>query len=116
MNAEKELGKKIKKLRKAMGYTQEQLAELVDIDDKHLSKIENGIHLPTYKTIKKLSEVLNFNLQDMDTVSAKEHLLNQHPIYYKAVRILNTAKTELELINYYDALKLAYKLMGKTRK
>ena len=40
MNAEKELVKRIKKLRKGMGYTQAQLAELVDIDDKHLSKIE----------------------------------------------------------------------------
>ena len=113
MNAEKELGKKIKKLRKAMGYTQEQLAELVDIDDKHLSKIENGVHLPTYKTIKKLSEVLQFNLQDMDTVSAKEHLINHSPIYYKVMKILNSAKTEEELVNYYDILKIATRLMNK---
>ena len=111
MNAEKELGKKIKQLRKSMGYTQEQLAELVDIDDKHLSKSENGVHLPTYKTIKKLSEVLQFNLQDMDTVSSKEHLINQSPVYYKAMKILNSAKSEKELRNYYHTLKLAYRLM-----
>ena len=113
MNTEKELGKKIKKLRKAMGYTQEQLAELVDIDDKHLSKIENGVHLPTYKTIKKLSEVLQFNLQDMDTVSTDDHLINRSTTYYKVMKLLNSARTEEELINYYDVLKLATRLMNK---
>ena len=112
MVAEKELGKKIKKLRKAMGYTQEKLAELVDIDDKHLSKIENGVHLPTYKTIKKLSEVLQFNLQDMDIVSTEEHLLNQSPTYYKAMKILNSANNEKERANYYDVLRLASRLMN----
>ena len=113
MNAENELGKKIRELRRAMGYTQEQLAELVDIDDKHLSKIENGVHLPTYKTIKKLSEILQFNLQDMDTVSTDEHLINHSTTYYKVMKIINSAKTEEELINYYDVLKLATKLMNR---
>ena len=113
MNTEKKLGEKIKELRKSMGYTQEKLAELVDIDDKHLSKIENGIHLPTYKTIKKLSEILQFNLQDIDTLSSDNHLINKSQTYYKALKILNSANTEIELKNYYDVLKLASKLMNK---
>ena len=48
-----ELGAKIKKLRKSMGWTQEQLAEITGIDNKHLSRIENGYHLPNYNIIKK---------------------------------------------------------------
>ena len=35
MNAENNLGKKIKELRKSLGFTQERLAELANIDDKH---------------------------------------------------------------------------------
>lgn len=52
MNRENILGQKIKELRKSKGLTQEQLAEYAHIDNKHLSKIENGLHLPTYKTLK----------------------------------------------------------------
>ncbi len=111
MNIENKLGEKIKELRKSKGFTQEKLAELANIDDKHLSKIENGVHLPTYKTLKKLSEILNFNLQDMDTVN-KATVIN-NPLYNKALKILNTAKTEKELSNYYETLKLANRLMNK---
>lgn len=113
MNTEKELGTKIKKLRKEMGYTQEKLAELANIDDKHLSKIENGIHLPTYKTLKKLSEILDFNLQDMDNFSKQEDIIKQNPIFQKSIKILNSANSDKELQNYYDVLKLASKLMNE---
>lgn len=116
MNTENKLGKKVKNLRIKYGYTQEQLAELLDIDDKHLSKIEHGVHLPTYKTLKKLSEVLNFNLQDMDTLSSEEHLVTQSKTYFSAMRILNNAKDETELKNYYDALKLTSRIMKQKAK
>ena len=56
MNENKEkLGIKIKQLRKSMGWTQEQLAEKIGIDNKHLSRIEKGYHMPNYKIIKKLA-------------------------------------------------------------
>lgn len=112
MNAEIKLGQKIRKLRKNMGYTQEQLAELIGIDDKHLSKIENGIHMPTYKTLKKFSEILNFSLEDDETRLTSEHIINHSPTYYKALKILNSATKEQELDNYYAALKLASKIMN----
>lgn len=112
MNTGNKLGKKIKELRKGMGYTQGKLAELANIDDKHLSKIETGVHLPTYKTLKKLSEILNFNLQDLDKVSTEEMLISQNPIFQKAIKILNTASSNKELQNYYDVLKMAFKLMN----
>ena len=112
MNAENKLGNKIKELRKSMGFTQQYLAELADIDDKHLSKIENGIHLPNYKTLKKLSEILCFNLQDMDNAASKNSI-TYNPIYQKALRVLNTASNNNELQNYYDVLKLAHRLMNK---
>ena len=35
-------GKKIKELRKKRNYTQAQLAEIVNVDDKHISCIESG--------------------------------------------------------------------------
>lgn len=39
----KEIGNKIKKLRKISGYTQEEIAEKLDIGDRiKISQIENG--------------------------------------------------------------------------
>ena len=116
MDAEKKLGKQIRQLRKERGYTQAQLAELVGIDDKHLSKIENGVHLPAYKTIKSLSEVLKFDLRILDKVSLEERPLNQNPIYFKAIKVLNSAKNKEELVNYYQVLKLASRMMNSTNK
>lgn len=112
MNTENKLGKKIKELRKNMCYTQEKLAELADIDGKHLSKIENGIHLPSYNTLKKLSEVLNFNLQDIDSISDKEKMADKNPIYQKSLKLLNSAKNDKELKNYYKALRFINRLMN----
>lgn len=118
MNAENELGKKIKELRKAKGFTQQHLAELADIDDKHLSKIENGIHEPTYKTLKKLSEVLDFELSDMDSYKPVQidSFPANHSAYQKSLKILQAATTDREIESYYDALKLASRLMNKKSK
>ncbi len=35
-------GKRIKELRKAKGFTQEEIAELVNIEPPNISKIESG--------------------------------------------------------------------------
>ena len=82
------------------------------IDGKHLSKIETGVHLPTYKTLKKLSEILNFNLQDMDSISDKDKMTDHNPIYQKSLKLLNSAKNDKELKNYYNALKFTNRLMN----
>ena len=42
MNIKKQLGSKIKRLRQKRGFTQEQLAEKLDIATRTLCGIENG--------------------------------------------------------------------------
>ena len=113
MNTENKLGKKIKGLRKSKGFTQEKVAELAGIDAKHLSKIENGVHKPSYDTLKKLSNILNFNLRDIDRKIQTENTIIHSLLYGKSLKILNSAKSEKELQNYYDVLKLASRLMNK---
>lgn len=53
------LGERIKEIRKTRGLTQEQLAELVDIEQKHVSRIELGKNAPTIDRLEKIAEVLN---------------------------------------------------------
>ena len=54
MGIKKELGKKIKKMRFAKGYTQEKLSEMADISQKALSSIEIGDNFVTAETLDKL--------------------------------------------------------------
>lgn len=58
------LGARIKEIRKGKGLSQEQLSEKIDIDVKHLSRIEVGANFPSLGTLVKLSEALSVELKD----------------------------------------------------
>jgi len=53
-----ELWKKVRKARKFLNYTQEELAKETWIDRSYISTIEKGVTNPSYLKIKKLEEVL----------------------------------------------------------
>ena len=53
-----DFGKRVKKARKKAGYTQSQLAEMVDVSVNHISAIERGVYETRIGTLKKLSIVL----------------------------------------------------------
>ena len=52
------LGKRIQNIRKSKGFTQEKLAELINIETPSLSYLETGKYAPSIDTLQKLSEVL----------------------------------------------------------
>lgn len=52
------LSKNIASRRHALGLTQAQLAERLDIDTETLSRFERGRHLPSLATLEKLAEQL----------------------------------------------------------
>ncbi len=60
------LGKRIKKLRKKYGYTQEKLSELTNIDYKYIQRIE-GKNPPAIKidTIERLANALKIKLSEL---------------------------------------------------
>lgn len=58
MDIKKQLGKRIKELRKSTGLTQEKLAELIDIETCSLSGIESGRHYPSLPTLVKIAQNL----------------------------------------------------------
>lgn len=103
------LGKKIKELRKQKGYTQEQLAEKLGIDNKHLSKIEKGDHMPTYKVILKLADALQFNIYEFNGKENDKIDCSSDKTFLKSLKILNSAKSENEKQYYLEALRFAQK-------
>ena len=76
-------GKKIKELRKSKGYTQAYLAELVKVDDKHISCIENGKNFPSPELIERLSKAFDTEVKNLfefyhldNALNLKKEMLN----------------------------------------
>lgn len=58
------LGARIKELRKSRAMSQEQLAELINVDPKHLSRIEVGRGYPSLDALENIANVLKVNMKD----------------------------------------------------
>ncbi|MBQ2870583.1 helix-turn-helix transcriptional regulator [bacterium] len=61
-NLKEAFGAKIKELRKQRGLTQEELAEMIDINQRQLTRIEKGENFPSAETLAKFSTSLNVEL------------------------------------------------------
>jgi len=59
------IGARFKEIRTKKRITQEELAEMMDINPKYLSSIERGKENPTLNTLIKLSESLGVDLGEM---------------------------------------------------
>jgi len=70
-NLRKELGKRIKQLRKVKKWTQEVLAEKADMDYKYLGAIERGEKNLTLTNIEKISKGLGIETYQLFLFSLK---------------------------------------------
>jgi DNA-binding XRE family transcriptional regulator len=59
-----QIGRKILALRKAKSMSQEKLADASALDRTHIGFIEQGRRRPTIKTLYKLSEALDCEVED----------------------------------------------------
>lgn len=58
------VGQNIRRLRKQKGFTQEQLAELIDGDQKYISKIEAGKARPSLSLYLKIANVFQVSIDN----------------------------------------------------
>ncbi len=66
------LGKRIRELRKLCGFSQEQLAELMNMDIPNLSNIERGKRFMTAETLEKFAKALNTTERELFDFSKTE--------------------------------------------
>jgi transcriptional regulator with XRE-family HTH domain len=59
------LGSRIKELRTGRGLSQEQLAEMVGVDPKHLSRIETGLNAPTVDRLEIIAYSLGVEIHSL---------------------------------------------------
>ena len=81
MKSTKELiATRLKELRKKRGLTQEELAEAINLDAKHLSKLERAGSYPSIPTLEKLADALQVELKDIfnfDSLKDKNYIIDE---------------------------------------
>lgn len=73
------LGLRIKELRRGMKLSQEELAELIDVNFRTIQRLETGKNIPSLETLTKLAEAFEIDIRDLFTVehlASREELLN----------------------------------------
>jgi len=66
------LGKRIRLFRKMNTLSQEEFAELINIDPNSVSRIECGVHYPSMDTLERICTTLNIEMRDLFIFSNKE--------------------------------------------
>lgn len=59
----KSFGKRLAKVRKEKGFTQDSLAEAANVDRMTIASIETGLRWPRIGTIQSLASTLNVKLE-----------------------------------------------------
>ncbi len=101
MNEIKKLiGKRIKELRKEHNLSQQELAELINIDQRNLSNIECGISFPS-KSLLQIAEAFDISLKDLFDF---EHLT------LKRTDMLNYIENKIQYLDDRN-IKFIYKII-----
>lgn len=61
----KDFGKKLQRIRKKIGISQEELAERVGVHRNHIGRIERGETNPSLPLIQKIAKVLKVSGKDL---------------------------------------------------
>ncbi|BCS52632.1 helix-turn-helix domain-containing protein [Geobacter sp. SVR] len=59
------LGERIRELRRSRGLTQEQFADLIGVEQKHVSRLELGKSFPPIERLEKIAEALQVPLRNI---------------------------------------------------
>ena len=89
MDFKKSFGEKVKRLRKNRNLTQEQLAEMIDIDARNLSKIEVGAGFVKAETLEKLMKALNVTTEEL---FANDHIKNSKELVSDIYNLIDKVK------------------------
>lgn len=93
-------GQRIKILRKKRNLTQSQIAEMVDVDAKHISCIENGKNFPSPELIAKFANAFKINPKDLFEF---DNIPSSLDLKAELIKLLDTvSEDEIEKIFVYS--------------
>ena len=94
-------GRKIREYRKRKNYTQSQLAEMVNVDDKHISCIESGKNFPSPDLIERFANALDIEPKDLFEFY---HLQDSKDLKFEIISMLENISDE-ELVLAYKYIR-----------
>jgi len=100
MLLKKELGHRIQSFRKKRKLTQEKFAELISIDPKNVSKIENGNHYPSTETLLAIAKALEVDIYEL-FIFGKEIPLNT-----MRQELLSALNDDKKVLYLYEMLRV----------
>lgn len=98
MGIKKELGKKIKQIRVARGYTQDKLSEMIDISQKALSSIEIGENFVSAETLDKLLIALDVTSEELFATNKMKEPEDLIKKINQNIALINNNSEKLEII------------------
>ena len=102
-------GQNLRKIRKDKGFTQEQLAELVNLNQRQLTRIENGFSFVSSAVLEKLVYALNVDVKTLFDFELKETILNktgtEDTPQYRIIKTDNIIKFQ-KVKSYFDENKI----------
>jgi len=100
MNVRILLGKRIKELRTKNNMKQAELAEIIGIEPRSISRIESGFHFPKDEHLEKFANALNVEIKDLFEFS---HLDDKNYIDKINLLLLKANSNDLKMI--YKVIK-----------
>ena len=100
-NTKQYLGARIQELRKQRALKQAELAEILNIDAKHISKIECGRCFPSFELLDKIASVLDVEpaeLLQTSHLKAKDQLIEE-------INLILQNSPEEKIRKFYIVLK-----------
>lgn len=97
------LGSRIKVLRNAKNYTQEQVAEKIGVSRQKYARIESGVNNITLDILSKIANVLDVSVSDITRV------LDETPVVaYRAGEKITSSQKIFDMLDLFYANKHMY--------
>ena len=78
----------LKDLRLKKGFTLRALAKEIGISPAYLNQIENGVKVPSFKTLKKIAGYYGLNMQSLIVSEKKGQYQSKNPLEEEAIRYI----------------------------
>lgn len=101
-----ELGENIRKIRELKGFSQQNLADEIGVDQKTVSRIEKGTLSPKFELLVKISKTMSINLSQLLDFDEK-FIFNNYNQNHQGGNFVAYNNTEIEKVEelYKQLLK-----------
>jgi transcriptional regulator with XRE-family HTH domain len=110
--SKQELGKRLVQIRKSKGYSQEALAQLLDISRPSLAQIELGNRSIDIFEIQKMAFILGFSIDEL--INTNKSILSEPELTYVSIKRHDAVRNNIPVFNQVKFINTFLYLIEKT--